>query len=117
FSPAYLQPSVVNHEALKVTQRVEGRGGSRVDEGNEADVFVGDVSDMVEEAPSDDVANFFDCGFGMDVAQVYSTVAQIVDATRGCCNSGRSYRLLRQRGRNHLAISARQHVGVARGDT
>ena len=46
-APANLQPTVVDHQTLQVAQGVEGGGGGRVDEGNEADVLVGNVTNVV----------------------------------------------------------------------
>ena len=46
-APADLQPTVMDHQALQVTQGVEGSGGGRIDEGNEADVLVGNVTNVV----------------------------------------------------------------------
>src|SRR5690606_19434831 len=48
-APADLQPPVVDHEPLEVAESVE-RGSSRgVDKGNEADVLVGNVPDVVQQ--------------------------------------------------------------------
>lgn len=67
-SPSDFKSAVVDHETLEVGEGVEGCRRSGVDEGYEADVLVGDVADVVEEAAADDVADFFDGGFGVDVA-------------------------------------------------
>lgn len=46
-APANLQPTVVDHQTLQVAQCVERGGGGRVNEGNEADVLVGNVTNVV----------------------------------------------------------------------
>ena len=90
FAPPDLQSSIVDHEPLHLAERVEGRGRGRIDKGNEADVFVGDEANVMQQATADDVADLLDGGLGVNVAQIDGPVPQVGHATgRGGHGGGR----------------------------
>jgi hypothetical protein len=65
--PSNLQPTVVQSDTLEARCLVEGESAMRVDESNEADVLVGNVANLLEDAAADDVADFLSRDFGVDV--------------------------------------------------
>lgn len=115
-APSNLQTSVVDHEALKVAQRVERSRRCRIDERDEADVLVGDVADVVQKSTPDNIANFFDGGLRVDVAKVDSPVSKVVDATGSSSHGCRCNRLLGKSIGNQVTVCAVQDVGITRGN-
>lgn len=65
--PTNLEPAVVQRDTLEACCLVEGESAVRVDEGDEADVLVGDVADLLKDAAADDVADLLRRDFGVDV--------------------------------------------------
>ncbi|KAH6604270.1 hypothetical protein Trco_007716 [Trichoderma cornu-damae] len=115
-APANLEPSVVDHEALQAAEGVERRGGRGVDEGDEADVLVRDVADVVQQAAADHVANLLDGGLGVDVAEVDGPVAQVVHPAGAGGDGGGGHGLLGEGVGDEVSVGAGEHVRVARGD-
>lgn len=116
-SPANLEAAVVDHETLNVTQSVERSGCRGIDKGNEANVLVRDVTDVVQESTSYNIANLLNGGLGVDVTKVDGSVAQVVDTTGRSSNRCCGNRLLSQGTRNDLAICASEHVSISGVDT
>lgn len=116
-APTNLEAAVVDHQTLKVAERVEGGSRGRVNESHEADVLVRDVTDVVQKTTSDNVANFFDGGLGVDVAKVDRTVANVVGTTSSLSNCSSSDRLLSKSTRDQVAVSAIKDVSIARRNT
>lgn len=116
-APANLETTVVNHEALKVAQSIERSGSCGINKGDEADVFVGDVSNMMQQSTTNNVANLFDCCLRVDVTQIDGAVPQVVESSGCGGNSGGSNRLLGQRVGDHIAVGASQHVRIARSNS
>lgn len=116
-APSNLESSVVNHETLKVAESVETGGGSWVDEGNEANVLVWNVANVMKKTSTDNVANLLNSSLRMDVTQVDSAVTQVVHSTGGSGNGGSGNGLLSKGGRDDLAISTAQDMGVSWGNS
>lgn len=115
-APADLEASVVNHEALKVAEGVEGGSSGGIDEGHEADVLVGDVADMVEQTTPDHIANLLNGRLRVNVAEVDGSVAKVVDASSSGGDGGGSNRLLSKGVRDQVTVSTSKHVSVAGSD-
>lgn len=115
-APADLQSAVMDHEALYVAQSVERSSCSGVDKGDKADVLVRNVANVVQQTTSHNVADLLDGCLRVNVTKVDGPVSQIVDATSSSSNGGGSNRLLGQRTGNQIAVGAREHVGITRGN-
>jgi len=115
-TPADLQTAVVDHETLQLAQRIKGRGSSWVDEGHEADVLVGNVTDVVQETTANNVADLFNRRLRVDVTKVDRTVTQVLDTAGRGSDCSRSHGLLSQSIRDEVPISSREQMGITRGD-
>ncbi|GKT53353.1 hypothetical protein ColTof3_00692 [Colletotrichum tofieldiae] len=115
-APANLQSAVVDHQALQVAESVEGRGSRGVDKGDEADVLVRDVTDVVKKTTANNVADLLDRRLGVDVAQVDGAVSKIVDTTSGGRDGSRGNGLLSQGVGDDVAVCASEHMRIARRD-
>ena len=115
-APADLQTAVVDHQALEVAQGVEGRSRGRVDESDKANVLVGNVTNVVKQTASDDVADLFDRGLRVDVAQVDGTVSNVVGTTSGLrdCSGGNG--LLSKSTGNQITVRAVENMGITWSD-
>ena len=66
-APSNLEAPIVDHQALEVAERVERSSRCWVDEGDEANMLVRDIADVVKKTATNDVADLFDGGFGVDI--------------------------------------------------
>lgn len=107
----------MDHQTLQVGESVEGGGGSRVDEGDEADVLIGNVANVVEQSTADDIADFLNRGLGVDVAEVDRAVTKVVISTSGGGDGSRSNRLLGDSVGDNLTVLAAESVSHAGVDS
>lgn len=116
-APADFESPVVNHQALQVAESIKRGSRSGIDECDETDVLVGDVSNVVQQAAPYHVADFLNGRLGVNVAQIYRSIAQVIHSAgsgrhRSCSNG-----LLRQSIRNEVAIRAVQDMCITRGNS
>ena len=67
-APTNLQPPVVNHETLQVTQCVKRRGRRWINECDKTDVLIRNVADVMQKSTSNDITNLFDSRLGVNVS-------------------------------------------------
>src|SRR5690606_35489823 len=57
-APTNLETTIVNHKALEVAECIEACSSSRVNEGNKADMLVGNIANMMKKPTTNNIANF-----------------------------------------------------------
>lgn len=115
-SPSDLQTSVVDHEALKIAQSIKGCGRCRVNKCYKTYMLVWDIANVVQKSASYNVADLFDCRFGMDVAEIYSPVPKIIDSTSRCCHRSCRNGLLCECIRYQVSIRSVKNVCITGSD-
>lgn len=116
-APSNLETTVVDHQALEVAEGIEAGSRGGVNEGDEANVLVGDITNVVKETSTNDIANLLDGRLGVDVAKINGPVAQVVDSTSRGSDSSRSDGLLGKGGGDDLPISSTQHMRETRSNS